>query len=178
VQEFDGDGSTIEFDLPADHLKTYGVFWDDKDMFLEPGDFKPGISWDWEVTESTDRPYGFIEWPAGKLTVFHAPEVGTGNLKLYYWGLYTDVVNLTDTLEPPVWALEALKFYTIALSLVPDLQNTANIRQWAQRVDSGRPVDNPLLQSFNRMVEIYHETLSIWPKQMRDQYYTSGGRTR
>ncbi|MCK5307595.1 MAG: hypothetical protein KAJ73_03200 [Zetaproteobacteria bacterium] len=173
---FDGDGSTSEFDLPADFLKAYAVFWEDESMFLEPADFVPGIQWDWDAVDATNRPYGFILWPSDKLTVFHAPAIGTGNLRLYYWGTYSDVVSLTDILEPPVWSHEALMFYTIALSLMPDMQDTATINQWNTRVDSGRPVDNPLLQSYDKIMHSYHEALSLWPKQLRDQYYYSGGR--
>jgi hypothetical protein len=176
VQSYDGDGSTIEFDLPADFLGDYAVFWDDEDTFLEPKDFKPGIRWDWDETDDTYRPYGYILWPVSKLTVFHAPESGTGNLKLYYWGMYSDIAGDTSVLEPPVWAHEALIFYTLALSMVPAFVDTANIRQWNQRVDSGRPVDNPLLGAFNTLMAQYHEALSTWPKQVRDQYYYSGGR--
>lgn len=176
VVSFDGDSSTLEFDLPADYLKTYAVYWNDENMFLEPQDFKPGTRWDWDDMDDTSRPYGFILWPANKLTVFHAPEEATGNLKLYYWGMYSDIAAPTDTLESPVWSHEALMFYTIALSLMPDMQDTAAIRQWNTRVESGRPVDNPLLQSFDKLMQTYHEALSLWPKQMRDQYYYSGGR--
>lgn len=173
---FDGDGSTVEFDLPEDFLKAYAVYWNDEEMFLEPKDYKPGIKWDWEATDDTVRPYGFNLWPVNKLTVFHAPESATGNLKLYYWGMYSDILGDTQILEPPVWAHEALMYYTIALSLVPDMQDTAAIRQWNTRVESGRPVDNPLLQSFDKIMHSYHEALSLWPKQVRDQYFYSGGR--
>ena len=173
---FSGDSSIREFDLPADFLKAYAVFWEDKEMFLEPGDFVPGIQWDWEAADETNRPYGFILWPSEKLTVFHAPDTGTDNLTLYYWGMFSDVAAPTDTLEPPVWSHEALMFYTIALSLIPDLQDTAAIRQWNTRVESGRPLDNPLLQSYDKLIQSYHEALSLWPKQVRDQYYYSGGR--
>lgn len=176
VTTYNGDGSATEFDLPSDFLEVYAVYWDDEGMFLEPRDYKPGIIWDMDSADETTRPYGFIKWPADKLTLFHAPEAGTGNVTLYYWGLYSDVSGPTDTLEPPVWSHEALILYTIALSLVPDLQNTAAIRQWNQRVDSGRPVDNPLLQSFDKIMQAYHETLSLWPKQNRAIYYYSGGR--
>jgi hypothetical protein len=174
--EFDGDGSQVEFDLPEDFLKAYAVYWNDEEMFLEPKDYKPGIKWDWEATDDTVRPYGFNLWPANKLTVFHAPLENTGNLKLYYWGMYSDIVGDTSILEPPVWSHEALIYYTIALSLVPDMQDTATIRQWNTRVESGRPVDNPLLQSFDKIMHSYHEALSLWPRQIRDQYYHSGGR--
>ena len=37
-QSYDGDGSTIEFDLPDDFLMAYAVYWNDEEMFLEPGD--------------------------------------------------------------------------------------------------------------------------------------------
>lgn len=176
VASFDGDGSAIEFDLPADYLGTYAVYWEDKKMFLEPSDFKPGVNWDWEASDDTVRPYGFILWPVDKLTVFHAPDTGTGNLKLYYWGMYSDIVGDTSILESPVWSHEALMFYTIALSLMPDMQDTAAIRQWNDRSDSGRPLDNPLLQSFDKFIQSYHESLSVWPRQIRTQYYYSGGR--
>lgn len=176
VEAYDGDGSTLEFDLPEDFLADYAVYWNDEEEFLEPADFKPGIRWDWDATDDTYRQHGYILWPATKLTVFHAPETGVGNLKLYYWGLYTDVAALTDTIEPPVWSHEALLFYTLALSLVPTFQDTATIRQWNQRVDSGRPVDNPLLDAFEALIKQYHETLSLWPKQVRSHYYYSGGR--
>jgi hypothetical protein len=178
VASYDGDETTREFDLPADFLKDYAVYWNDggKEHFLEPKNFKPGIDWDLEATTDTHRPYGYILWPADKLTVFHAPEVGVGNLRLYYFGLYADVVGDTSVLEPPVWAHEALLFYTLALSLVPEFQDTAAIRQWNQRIDSGRPVDNPLLQAFDALLKQYHESLTLWPKQVRDQYYYPGGR--
>jgi len=146
-------------------------------MFLEPGSFKPGIAWDEEVEDNTTRRYGYILWPAGKVTLFRTPETGTGNIKLYYWAFYPDLVDDTDTIATPAWAEEALIFYTLALSLVPAFQATADVRQWNERVDSGRPTDNPLLQSFNALVKQYHETLSLWPKQVRDHYYYSGGRS-
>lgn len=175
-QSFDGDGSAIEFDLPADFLMAYAVYWNDEEMFLEPGDYKPGVSWDWESSDDTNRQYGYILWPASKLTVFRAPDEDTGNLKLYYWGLYADVVGDTSILEPPIWSHEALMFYTIALSLVPDLQDTAAIKQWMTRVDAGRPVDNPLLQAFREFMSQYETSLSLWPKQVRDQYFYPEGR--
>jgi hypothetical protein len=176
---FSGDGTTREFTLPADFLDVYAFYapFDDVGHILEPREFVPGVAWDQEADNGdTNRPHGYLEWPSGTLLSLRAPDEGTNNVYLYYFGLWPDITGTGDTVEPPVWAHEALLLYAVALHLVPALHDTAQVRQWGTDIDSGKPTDNPLIQAHDAFMARYYSILSKRSPQRRDVHFTSGGR--
>lgn len=172
---FDGDDATNEFDLPTDMLDMYAVYSEQHEMFLEPRDFVPGIAWDTQVSQS-DRPIGYIEWPFGTLHLFYPPETGTDAVKIWYFGLWTEIADDDTVVEVPVWAIEPLLDYATAIGILTGLSDASVLNEYKTKVDSGKPTDNPFIQASDAWMKRYRDLLADRPKQVRGIAYRSGGR--
>jgi len=183
VADIEADGSEQNFELPDDYLDLYAVYSEDEEMFLEPRDFIPGVAWDNEASDDSNRPVGFLEWPYGSLYLFRAPAASTTALRVWYYGHWTEAVisEDDDTAEPedvevPSWAHEALLCYAAALTYISLLSDASVLNEYKTRVDSGRPTDNPFIDAHDTLMKRYEYLLSSRTKQIRVKSYRPGGR--
>ena len=157
------DESTVTFALPSDCYKVNGLLNTDDDIFIPMGQIKVG-GYFGEYPNTNN----FILYPEGSLTFADAP---ADNHTLYYTA-YFDMPDDEDdddfVLEVPDRALPALYYYTAAYCLVPSAIDSASLRQFGTKIDSGTPVHNPLKD----MVEFL---IKLGDLELSKNYLESGG---
>jgi hypothetical protein len=177
--DYAGDGVTQDFTLPSDYIQIYSVYSQDREMLLEPLDEIPGARWDTEAgSADTVRPQAYIIWPQGNLHVFHVPPTDSdgAGLRVKYWAYWPDVTDDDDVILPPLWAHEALLTYAVARSYIPAMSDATFLNEFKTRVDSGNPVQNPMIQAHKRLLAHYEWLLKDFSRQVREPYHKTGGR--
>lgn len=176
-----GDGVIQDFEMPADFIEMYSVYSDDDQMFLEPLPDFAGAAWDLEVDASLSvRPHAWAEWPEGVLHVNYALPENTALIAKYF-GLWPEMYSQdsdSNDLMPPTWSHEAILALATANAYIPAMSDATFLNEFRTRVDSGNPVQNPMIQTYKTMVERYEYLLSTRAKQIREPYFRPGGRHR
>ena len=159
----DGDGSTYEFDLPADIVEEegagiYAVYWTEN-TWLTKLEYWPGRAWSSTSRTTTSSPLGYIMWPTGKVSFSRIP-ANAQAVTLHYVAYYPTVVGDSSLITVPRWALEAIKLYAAAVSLEPASTKAGNLGQYKSRREAGQPEDNPLLRLAEHYLSRYNEILA------------------
>lgn len=107
----------------------------------------------------------WIDYPYGYVSLSKSYDEGT-EFKLYYLAYWNQPASENDTtfvLEVPRMAHQGLVYYACAHCLCPQSVNSANIRQFNLRIDSGTPEDNPLKVEAQRFLDLFHHEMKLMP---------------
>jgi len=155
-------GSTV-YGLASDHWRMEAV------LDLQSGKFLPTVLP--SVSNSWGEGYmdnnGWLEYPSGSITF--SASIPTDGATIYYHALWVKPVYDTDNLEVPDFLVAALCFYVASYCCVPKAYNSANIRQYGTRVDSGTPEDNPLMSMSNNYMKRFELEMSRVPISARGE---------
>jgi len=149
--------------FPGDMYAIKGLRVNDADKgyyFLEQIGMQPGTGWPYYgTTDSTSLPEGYWTW---NNTIYFCRLYSS--ISLYYKAYYTTVTGSTADIPIPVWAQEALLYWTAAYCLNPTLVTRARLAMWYDKKDA-EPTKNPLIQAaeyyrqeFSRIMNLHHGT--------------------
>ena len=96
----------------------------------------------------------------------------SGTLNIQYFAYYSHPINDDSLINAPSWAYAALCYRMAAYAMAPFAARSANIRQWGQQPDTGRPTDNPLSDQFFSFIDMWERELTLYPVQQRENYFT------
>ncbi len=96
----------------------------------------------------------------------------SGDLIVQYFAMYPHPSNDSDELYTPTWATAALVYRIAAYAMTLFAGRRANIAQWNQKKDSGRPTDNPLEEQAESFFDMWERELALYPVQQRENYFT------
>ena len=160
-----GDGTETVFDLPDGVYEIDGVMLSASSEFISPVVIQPGLvrgnvyasNWgDW------------LEYPHGKLWFSKAPETGE-TLNVFYRAHWTKPVDeLDDSFEllVPAYLHAPISYYAAAYCLTSKAVETANVRQFGTKVDSGNPEHNPIADRVEFLHELFIAEMNRHPRQI------------
>lgn len=111
-------------------------------------------------------------YPKGYIT-FVMDLVESEKMTVFYSAYWTHITEADETtelsgeyveLEPPTIANEAIALYAASYCLLNAANQTSNWRQYATKVDSGQPENNPAKQMSQYMLQRYQYELDKLPK--------------
>lgn len=133
IYEISSVGSV--FDLPTDLIEVQAVFENSSATFI------PKMALKASGKMSISAGNAWYPYPQGKITFINELEV-TG-ADVFYSAMWPELSAETDVCEAPSYANTAIAFYGTAYCLAKKASESGSIRQFAQRVDSGKPTDIP-----------------------------------
>lgn len=154
------DDETHVFSLPADLIDIEAVYDGTLGktiprLFLRAGE---GIA-----ASQTDNIW--LDYPQGSITFVNS--LGSSGAKIYYSATWAKPDIDDDNLEPPVFTSAAIAFYGASYCLLRAASSSASLRQYATRVDSGTPLDNPLKDMSDYFLKRYEHELKSIPQKMK-----------
>jgi hypothetical protein len=132
---FDVDGGSDTESLPDDLIDVEAVLDITNNIFLERT----------TMQAKSGFQNGFYLYPAGTITF--TATLGDSGATVYYSAYWAKPEDDEETLETPDIAATALTMFAASYCLLNSASAAASIRQFATKVDSGKPTDNPLEQS-------------------------------
>lgn len=108
---------------------------------------------------------GWYIYPTG--TLMFTDDLGDSGAELYYSAYWEKPEDDEDLIEPPDITATALVMYAASYCLLNSATQASSIRQFATKIDSGKPTDNPLEQSstyFMKRFEIELQRIPPSPK--------------
>lgn len=151
--------------LPTDFYAVEAVVIQQTGEIVPQAIFAPGNFHGDNISGNND----WIEYPAGSLTF--SKEL-PGDYDLYYLAVWTPLDTDVDddyVLEPPNASMTGLALYSAAYALQPQAVNTAEVRQFNTRVDSGNPEHNPLQDAALYLLKLFQNEMNRHPKYQRAQ---------
>lgn len=100
---------------------------------------------------------------------FDTPPASDVMLRYYAYYPKPDVLLPNAPMLVPRWALSALKHRILSYALIPSSIDTASIRQFATKRDSGNPEHNPLLEVQQWQERMYEALISKYQPLERKQ---------
>jgi hypothetical protein len=177
-----GDGVIQDFKMPSDFISFYSVYSEDDEMFLEPLPDLAGAAWDTEPDPSLSiRPHSWQEWPSGVLHMSYAPPAASPVVAKYFgtWPeFWTKDSDSDDLVLFPIWSHDAILTLALSNAYVPAMSDATFLNEFRTRVDSGNPLQNPMIQAHDAMIKKYEWLLREHPRQVREPYFRPGGRHR
>lgn len=160
-------GGLTEYDLPSDFIEVEGV----KD--LNTGLFLNRMKLAADIVSRTGG-ITWTEFPFGKLVFSEAtPSEG---LTLYYAALWKSPEELDSydpdsaVLELPKHLLTPMILYMTSYCAAKRFSETAETRQYATKVDSGDPLDNPFEALSNFFLKRFETEMSRLSQRQRGSY--------
>lgn len=155
------DGRTAT--LPVDFYEMGRLYDPTSERWWEPMLWQPGGHYD-----DTSSTYAYAIW-GHELKLYD--DVGSDNsFELWYYAYWPDVVynaSASDVVEEriliPIWAECAVLHLAGALSLNPLAVESAKLRQWNIKIDSGTPVDNPRSEEAWDLYKWYTVLVAAYP---------------
>lgn len=157
------DGQLLQ--LPSDCYQIQSVRRDDDGLYLSRASMAPGTVRHDDVQTALD----WINYPAGYIHLNYAVDEGD-TFTLYYfarWGLPSSVADTQFVLEVPEMAIQGMVYYAGAHVLIPSAVNSATIRQFNLRVDSGTPEHNPLKAESDYLRSLFYTEMKLMPSYLR-----------
>lgn len=169
--EFSESGDT--FELPANFIEVDAVYDSKSMLFVPQMQFRSNVSpygengnlsansWyiypspDAEAPEAGDPTPTFISFLSG-LTVKQT-------VKVFFSALWDIPTEDTDVIQPPQMLTTPLTLYAASYCLLRSAAESSNIRQFATKVDSGQPTDNPLKDMSDFFLRRYESAMSSLP---------------
>jgi hypothetical protein len=155
------DGTLV---LPTNLYQVQSLYYVDANKFIPRLFASPGKYFPTDYDN-----IGWIDIPFGKLTVQPNPAEGT-EFVLYcicYWNVPETEDDISFVIEAPRSAHAGLVYYAASHALVPRAVNSASIRQFNQRIDSGNPEDNPLKAEADWMLNRFFQEMKMQPAYTR-----------
>lgn len=149
-----------QFDLPSDLIEVDGVYSNNQAVFLpefqlmayEGGYNNASNAWD--IYED------------GKLTL-HTALSSSENATVYYSASWLKPIADSEQLEPPAYVETALALYAAHYVLFYDATQSGKLGQYKTKVDSGTPIDNPLIELVNFFLKHYEIELQRIPMKTK-----------
>jgi len=163
MQAIEGNGTLTSFEL-SDDLYEIDAVADDDGEFLPEAVLAPGNHYGANTGGEND----WIEFPTGYLSLSKAPDSGDV-VTVYYRGFWTKPANPTDdgfVLTIPRYLVHAVALYAAAYALMPGAVQTAAIRQFNTKVDSGNPEHNPVAERVTFLLRLFNAEMSRHPRQI------------
>ena len=160
---------TTQLETPSDWLapgpiaiQVQGLYW----QMWTPYAYRPD--------ETLPTPYSFslsnnsyYEWPKGTLNFLWLVPANI-KLRLQYYAYWDEMVDDAGLFTfRHRWMLDALKWNTTSKVLLKSVVQSAGLRQWNIKVDSGEPEDNPMLKASQVFYRMYQDKLAEYPPQDR-----------
>jgi len=161
VATLDGDGIETEFSLPNDFYRIDGVWDGYSKQFVPRAHISSGQFW-----ADTALDLYYLETPQGKVTFSKALST---NGKLYYSARWTKPSGDTDPIAAPEIAHTAICLYAAAYCLLSSASQSAALRQYNTKVDSGTPEHNPLQEQANYLLSWFENEMARHPSDLRGQ---------
>lgn len=133
IFEISEEGSV--FDLPTDLIEVQAVFENESALFV------PKMILRASGNMSVSAGNAWYPYPQGKITFIN--ELAATGANVYYSAMWTELSAEDDVCEAPAYANTAIAFYGTAYCLARKASESGAIRQFAQRVDAGKPTDIP-----------------------------------
>lgn len=92
-----------------------------------------------------------------------------------YWPEPATADDDTFVLAVPLWAIGALAYLTAAHCLTGPGNRSANIRQWNEKQDSGKPQDNALTEQAIYLTRTYEQMINRFARQDRANFFRVTG---
>lgn len=165
---FTCDGTTKAFPVPDntyEKLDVAGALYLDDGCsltYLNPVHFN--------LRETSHR--GYFLLPESQINLINLPS-SSDTLVVEYFAYYPHPVLDSDLILAPSWAMAALNYRVAAHAFSPLGGKSANIRQWGQKPDTGKPTDNPLQDQSSWYFSLYDQELLQYPRQERHNYHTT-----
>ena len=166
VQALDTSSDGYTFTLPSDFLQVDGVAIKTQHLnviVIYPSAPRMQLFEAGRIPDD-DAPF-FLMYPQGSISFSYKIDL-TAGAKMFYAGTWMKPTTDETVLETPFYAFTALTYFAAAHCLLGRAVATANVRQYATKVDSGTPDDNPLLQAstyLQRMFEMAAQRLPSMP---------------
>jgi hypothetical protein len=163
VHTITGDGDTEVFDLPPDMYEIDAV------MLSASGDFIPQTVLQQGNTRGQWSSWGdWTEYPHGSVWLSKAPTTGE-ELTVFYranWPAPEDLADDDHEFTLPQHLNYPVAIYATAHCLTSKAVETANIRQFGTKVDSGNPGHNPIADRVVFLHQLFHTEMDRHPRQI------------
>jgi hypothetical protein len=148
------------FALPADTYIVQAVQIESSGEFVPKANFAPR-----SIRRSDYLAQDWIEYPSRYVSLANSLSEGS-KVNIYYlayWDKPANAENGTFVLTVPPMAHQGLVYYAASHVLLPSAVNSASIRQFNQRIDSGTPEDNPLKTESKYLLERFMNEMKMMP---------------
>ena len=112
----------------------------------------------------------WVEYPEGYLTL--SCDYSGNIVNAFYHGLWTEVTTTgsdTAKMDTPSFADLAIIYYAASYVLSSSAISSAQLRQFNTKIDSGQPVDNPLKDMVNLLMQRFMNEVKLFPAFERAQ---------
>lgn len=162
-----GDGATTAYALPSDAYAIETIIVDASGEMLPPSIIAPGNY----IGSNTTGVNSWILYPSGKVTLSKAISTSDTYTVFYLatWTKPTISTNDDDDLDTPDVVLHALTLYASGWLLTSASIESAEVRQFGTRVDSGNPEHNPLMESSEWLFKLFLNEMKRNPRYQKAQ---------
>jgi len=108
----------------------------------------------------------WLEYPQGSITLINPIEANQ-SITIYYAALWDSPSLDEDVLESPSYTDTALALYATSYCFLKKASSSAEIRQFAQRIDSGQPTDIPAKEMSTFFMKRFELELNSLPMTER-----------
>jgi hypothetical protein len=153
------------FALPSDCYEVQAVQVVETGKFLPRATLAPNTIRGEDLATVND----WIVYPDGYLSLSLPLDEGD-LLNLYYyayWNTPTSPTNTTFVIEVPQMGHRGMLLYAASYAIMPQAMNAAGIRQYATRIDSGNPEDNPLERASEYFLKRFFAEMKLVPPFVR-----------
>ena len=130
------DGGVTEYEMPGDLLGIEGVYDLATGLFLPQMCLKANMNTIIGIERNA-----WTNYPEGMLTFVN--ELDGDGATLYYSATWTKPEEDNNLLDPPESTTTAIILYAASYCLLNQASGSANIRQYATKIDAGQPTDIP-----------------------------------
>lgn len=109
TSEFDGDGTTHQFELPADLYEVQAVHCKSSNSFIPRIGLFPGSIWTSGEGTAMDE-QTFIEYPSGYISLAVPPNA-QDKVTIFYTAYWPETTEAGDPLSPPEMCYPAMCYY-------------------------------------------------------------------
>lgn len=123
-------------------------------LLLEPG--------------SVNRETYWLPFPEGSITFSEELSNDCVMYYLTYWDKPIEPEDLDDSdMEPPDMCLSPMVYFSTAYVLMPDSVQSAEIRQFNVKADSGNPEHNPIEKMVRFLLTMFRQDMDALPSYQR-----------
>jgi hypothetical protein len=164
-----GDATTYTADVPDGLLEIEGIY----DEYYKQ--FVPRVNFLVNGTQFNTWVNSWYISPTGTIRFLNAIKAGVRIFYSTYWTVPSDD---DDDLETPNFCDNALVYYAASHCALSKASQSASIRQFNTKVDSGTPEQNPLEQMSIQFIKRFEREMSIMPMMFHNNVEARTGASR
>lgn len=164
LQTISGDGTSVSFGLASDLYEIDAVVDVETGVILPRATLAPGIVRGANMAGDNN----WIEYPSGTL-LFSRALGSDKEVRVFYrahWEKPESENDASFELTIPEFLEGAVAIYSAAYCMMPKAVETATVRQYATKVDSGNPEHNPMADRVNFLMKLFVDEVSRHPRQV------------